>query len=75
MSLLGPDDFDLDKKERKKKLAKDLSPKMQKHIDKWIDEMDEQELVESVTELLGSRERAIAAIRKRKMRHEKKDIH
>jgi hypothetical protein len=34
MSLLGPDDFDLDRKGRKKKLAKDLSPAVAKEIEK-----------------------------------------
>ena len=34
MSLLGPDDFDLDRKGRKKKLAKDLSPAIVREIER-----------------------------------------
>ncbi|TXT57023.1 MAG: hypothetical protein BAJATHORv1_20621 [Candidatus Thorarchaeota archaeon] len=75
MSLLGPDDFDLSEKERKKKLAKDLSPELRKYIDKWLDEMSEQQVIEKVSEIMGSREAATAAVRKIQMRHEKKDIH
>ena len=50
MSLLGPDDFDLDRKGRKKKLAKDLSPEVSKQIDRWLDKMDEEELLEKLSD-------------------------
>ena len=67
MSMLGPDDFDLSKKERKKKLAKDLSPEMQKQIEKWIENEDEQEILKKLTELYGS-ERAKEILSRRKKR-------
>jgi hypothetical protein len=53
LSLLGPDDFDLDRKGRMKKLAKDLSPEMQKHIDRWLDELDESELQDRLSDLVS----------------------
>ncbi|TFG28756.1 hypothetical protein EU528_10740 [Candidatus Thorarchaeota archaeon] len=56
MSLLGPDDFDLDAKGRKKKLAKDLSPALAKEIEKWLDRQDDPEAFKRVTELVGAEE-------------------
>lgn len=56
MSLLGPDDFDLGKKGRKKKLAKDLSPAMAKEIEKWLDKQDDPEAFRRVSELVGHEE-------------------
>ncbi|MHA1768697.1 MAG: hypothetical protein ACTSV3_02475 [Candidatus Thorarchaeota archaeon] len=53
VSLLGPDDFGLSKKEKKKKLAKDLSPAVQKEIERWLDNLDEQRAIERITELVG----------------------
>ncbi|OLS29635.1 MAG: hypothetical protein ThorAB25_15320 [Candidatus Thorarchaeota archaeon AB_25] len=58
MSLLGPDDFDLDKKGRKKKLAKDLSPSVAKEIEKWLDREDDPEAFRRVSELVGPEEAA-----------------
>ena len=58
MSLLGPDDFDLGKKGRKKKLAKDLSPSMAKEIEKWLDREDDPEAFRRVSELVGPEEAA-----------------
>ncbi len=55
MSLLGPDDFDLSKKERKKKLAKDLSPEAYKQIEKWLDRDDEVS-IQHLTDLVGPEE-------------------
>ncbi|MFW9844914.1 MAG: hypothetical protein ACFFEV_10085 [Candidatus Thorarchaeota archaeon] len=56
MSLLGPDDFDLDGKGRKKKLAKDLSPAVAKEVEKWLEKGDTPEAFKRVTELVGSDE-------------------
>ncbi|MFW9770174.1 MAG: hypothetical protein ACFFF9_02595 [Candidatus Thorarchaeota archaeon] len=53
MSLLGPDDFDLDRKGRKKKLAKDLSPAVAKEIEKWLDREDDTESFRRLSELVG----------------------
>jgi hypothetical protein len=58
MSLLGPDDFDLDRKGRKKKLAKDLSPSVAKEIEKWLDNEDDTEAFRRVSELVGPEEAA-----------------
>ena len=56
MSLLGPDDFDLDRKGRKKKLAKDLSPAVRKEIEKWLDRQDDPEAFERLVDLVGYEE-------------------
>ena len=56
MSLLGPDDFDLDRKGRKKKLAKDLSPEVAKEIEKWLERSDDPEAFRRVSELVGADE-------------------
>ena len=56
MSLLGPDDFDLDRKGRKKKLAKDLAPAIAKEIEKWLDREDDPESFRRVSELVGPEE-------------------
>jgi hypothetical protein len=53
MSLLGPDDFDLDKKGRKKKLAKDLAPSIAKEVERWLDKEDDPEAFRRVSELVG----------------------
>ena len=53
MSLLGPDDFGLSKKERKKKLAKDLSPALQKTIEEWLDRTDNPIAFEHIAQLVG----------------------
>ncbi|MGY5852362.1 MAG: hypothetical protein RTU92_02210 [Candidatus Thorarchaeota archaeon] len=68
MSLLGPDDFDLDKKGRRKKLAKDLSPDLFKQIDRWLDELDERELIDRLSEMVGPEEaeRLLFQARRRK---------
>jgi len=58
MSLLGPDDFDLDRKGRKKKLAKDLAPSVAKEIEKWLDREDDPEAFRRVSELVGPQEAA-----------------
>ena len=66
MSLLGPDDFDLDRKGRKKKLAKDLAPSVAKEIEKWLDREDDPEAFRRVSELVGPEEAArLFAARKR----------
>ncbi len=56
MSLLGPDDFDLDGKGRKKKLAKDLSPAVRKEIEKWLDRQDDPHSFDRLVELVGYEE-------------------
>ena len=53
MSLLGPDDFDLTGKGRKKKLAKDLSPAVQKEIEKWLDKIEDPAALGRLTDLVG----------------------
>ncbi|TFG96749.1 hypothetical protein E4H12_10390 [Candidatus Thorarchaeota archaeon] len=66
MSLLGPDDFDLSGKGRKKKLAKDLSPAVAKEIEKWLDRQDDPEALRRVSELVGPEEASrLFAIRRR----------
>jgi hypothetical protein len=56
MSLLGPDDFGLDRKNRAKKLSKDLSPALQKEIDGWLERIDDPAAMERLTEILGPEE-------------------
>jgi len=69
MSLLGPDDFDLTGKERKKKLAKDLSPAVQKEIDKWLDMMEDPTALSRITDLVGPEEaRRMFAQRRARLR-------
>ena len=67
MSLLGPDDFDLDRKGRKKKLAKDLSPSVAKEIEKWLDKQDDPEAFRRVTELVGADEASRLFGRRRRL--------
>ncbi len=55
MSLLGPDDFGLSRKERAKRLAKDLSPAVQKEIDRLLDDIDAPGNFERLVELVGRR--------------------
>jgi len=66
MSLLGPDDFDLNKKGRKKKLAKDLSPSVAREIERWLDREDDPEAIRRVSELVGPEEAARLFARRRK---------
>ncbi|MHA1962328.1 MAG: hypothetical protein ACW99U_19155 [Candidatus Thorarchaeota archaeon] len=70
MSLLGPDDFELDGKKRKKKLAKDLSPAHQKMIEKWLDDLDNPKLFERLADLVGPDE-ARRRIAQRRLRRKK----
>ena len=56
MSLLGPDDFDLDDKGRRKKLAKDLAPSVAKEVERWLDREDDPEAFKRVSELVGPEE-------------------
>ena len=70
MSLLGPDDFDLDRKGRKKKLAKDLSPSVAKEIEKWLDKQDDPEAFRRVSELVGPEE--ASRLLARRWRHGRK---
>lgn len=65
MSLLGPDDFDLDRKGRKKKLAKDLAPSVAKEIEKWLDREDDPEAFKKVSDLVGPKEAARLFSRRR----------
>ncbi|MGY5876278.1 MAG: hypothetical protein RTU30_11075 [Candidatus Thorarchaeota archaeon] len=76
VSLLGPDDFDLDRKGRKKKLAKDLSPELFKQIDRWLDELDERELIDRLSEMVGPEEaqRLLFQARQRKKPRTKRPL-
>lgn len=66
MSLLGPDDFDLDGKSRKKKLAKDLSPSVSREVERWLDRIDDPETFKKLSELVGPDEaRRMIAQRKK----------
>jgi hypothetical protein len=75
MSLLGPDDFGLGRKGRKKKLAKDLSPSAQKFIEEWLEKEDDPEAFEKLSEMVGPEEarRLIAKRRKQKKHLDPKD--
>jgi hypothetical protein len=75
MSLLGPDDFDLDRKGRRKKLAKDLSPAIAKEIEKWLDREDDPEAFRRISDLVGPDEaaRLIAQRRRHGKRLKPKD--
>ena len=68
MSLLGPDDFDLDRKGRKKKLAKDLPPEMQKQIEQWLDKMEEEEVFDRLSELYGPEQARLLLLKLKKKR-------
>jgi len=70
MSLLGPDDFGLDKKGRKKKLAKELSPELQKDIDKWLDRSDDPEAFKRISEMVGPEKARLLIARRRKRKAE-----
>ncbi|MHA3962980.1 MAG: hypothetical protein AM325_005520 [Candidatus Thorarchaeota archaeon SMTZ1-45] len=67
MSLLGPDDFDLDRKDRKKKLAKDLAPSVAKEIEKWLDREDDPEAFRRVSEIVGPEEAARLFAKRRRL--------
>ncbi len=71
MSLLGPDDFDLDRKGRAKKHAQDMTPALRKLIDKWLNEPDEDLARRELTDLVGPEEaRRLMLLRgKRKRLH------
>ena len=73
MSLLGPDDFDLDRKGRKKKLAKDLSPAVAKEIEKWLERGDDPEAFRRVTELVGADEASRLFGRRRRLDRRARD--
>jgi uncharacterized protein YehS (DUF1456 family) len=66
MSLLGPDDFDLGKKGRKKKLAKDLSPAVAKEIEKWLDREEDPEAFKRLSDLVGPQEASRLLAKKRR---------
>lgn len=70
MSLLGPDDFGLDRKDRKKKLAKDLSPELQKDIGKWLDRADDPEAFKRISEMVGPEQARLLIARRRKRKAE-----
>jgi len=53
LSLLGPDDFDKDRKERIKKLARDLSPAVRRELDKLLDKKDLPDARRKIRKLLG----------------------
>jgi len=66
MSLLGPDDFDLDRKGRKKKLAKDLSPAVAKEVERWLEREEDPEALRRVSELVGPDEATRLFAKRRK---------
>ena len=70
MSLLGPDDFGLDRKGRKKKLAKDLSPELPKDIDKGLDRADDPEAFKRISEIVGPEQARLLIARRRKRKEE-----
>ncbi|MFX1261156.1 MAG: hypothetical protein ACFFAZ_03640 [Promethearchaeota archaeon] len=72
MSLLGPDDFDLDRKGRKKKLAKDLAPSIAKEVERWLDREDDPEAFRRVSELVGPEEATRLFARRRKQTRKSK---
>ena len=72
MSLLGPDDFDLDRKGRKKKLAKDLAPSVAKEVERWLDREDDPEAFKRVSELVGPEEASRLFARRRKQARKSK---
>ena len=72
MSLLGPDDFDLGNKGRKKKLAKDLSPEVAREIEKWLEKGDTPEAFRRVTELVGADEASRLFGRRRELHRKRK---
>ncbi len=67
---MGPDDFGLDRKGRKKKLAKDLSPELQKDIDKWLDRSDDPEAFKRISEMVGPEKARLLIARRRKRKAE-----
>ncbi len=68
MSLLGPDDFDLDRKGRAKKHAKDLTPALRKTIDKWLEEPDDELVRKKLSDLVGPEEAQRLMLKRRKRR-------
>lgn len=54
MSILGPDDFGKSKKERTKKLAKDLAPQVARQIEKILEANDEEEAMKKIERQFGS---------------------
>ncbi|TFG14305.1 hypothetical protein EU537_03740 [Candidatus Thorarchaeota archaeon] len=55
MSLLGPDDFDLSEKERRKKLARDLSPAVRKQVEKLLEKEDDSDTIKKLRSLVGEK--------------------
>ncbi len=66
MSLLGPDDFDLNNKERKRKLAKDLSPSIAREIEHWLEREDDPEAIKRISEFVGQDEAKRLLARRKK---------
>ncbi|MGV9168536.1 MAG: hypothetical protein ACOC38_01185 [Promethearchaeia archaeon] len=54
MSLLGPDDFNKDRKERLKKLARDLSPAVRRELEKLLDKKDSPEAQRKIRKIVGA---------------------
>lgn len=73
MSLLGPDDFELSRKERMKKLAKDLSPAVQKEVERLLDMIDEPGAFERLVELVGMKRARLMVTERRLHRKSKRD--
>lgn len=55
MSILGPDDFDKSKKERTKKLAKDLAPEVARQVEKILEANDGEEAMKKIERRFGSK--------------------
>ncbi|TFF96794.1 hypothetical protein EU546_00655 [Candidatus Thorarchaeota archaeon] len=54
LSMLGPDDFGKSKKERAKKLAKDLAPEVARQIEKILESNDDEEAMRKIERRFGS---------------------
>jgi hypothetical protein len=75
MSLLGPDDFELSNKDRKKKLAKDLSPEVAKQIEKWLDRSEDPDTLSRLANLVGIEKAKELLAEKRQMLRDKDLTH
>jgi thiamine biosynthesis lipoprotein ApbE len=70
--MLGPDDFWLGRKGRAKKLAKDLSPEVQKQIERWLDEMDDADAFDRIIQIVEDPDSATDIINRHRARKKPK---
>jgi hypothetical protein len=52
--MLGPDDFGKSRKERAKKLAKDLAPEVARQIEKILESNNDEEAMKKIERRFGS---------------------